>query len=481
MAVPVLAPLVAALAVVSTRDQSLAVAGHSAAALLGAAAAALTFVHHRQTGHANAAAVGAALVGLTAMQTLWAWLDAGMAPTGLVWTAARAGGTAVVAAALFDAVRAPVVNTGFRPLRLAVAACGGVALAAGAPALLGAGTTLGGRSVVAATWTVIGLSLTAAAVWCERRSRNDVTGRDAPRRGVGAGFDWLTVVLAGLGLGAGLEGLAAGTGASGWAFGARLLTVAAALAAVVGSGHDLMGTFTRNSGRLLRSQVDREATEAVQEEESAVDRKRVHDVRSALTGISAATATLEHYSHKLRPEQAERLRNDVRTEIARLQQLIAPAHGEGPDGFPLQQALASLSIGVHGALRYDVPADLHAGGSQIDTAAAVRHLVDAVHQAHHGAVVTITGRAVGDRIHVGVGLDDPVTAADGRPDRLVVLTARRLVQPAGGDVVAGRDGTGPRYRLDLPLATVAAGDPDAPGDARRPPRDEDFGAWPASR
>lgn len=444
VALPVAALVVAGiLAVADDRWTGMDDLGHIGVAALTAAAGTLALVRHRLTGQANAGAVGVALVGLSVLQGLSACLDG----DGASWSYAQAGASAVVAAALVGAARVPVVDTGFRPLPLLATAGGGALLAGAVGALLGTEAGFGGRPAVAVAWSGVALALAAAAARCEHRSRRD-HGRQ------GWGLDWLSAALAGLAIASAAEALGAATGRSGWIVGAHLLTVAAASAALVGTARDLVQTYTTQRGRLLVSQVEREAAEAVLEEEGAAERKRNHDVRSALTGIGGATATLEHYRDRLGPEQAERLRAGVRTEITRLQQLVAPTPVEGLDAFPLEEALRSLPIGLRGTVRQDVPNDLHARGDRTDTAAALRHLVAAVHRSHPRAVVAVRAQASGDRILIDVGPDAPGAADVGRADRMAVLAARRLVQAAGGDVVTGQ-GSGAGYRLELTRATVA--------------------------
>lgn len=420
--------------------------GSTTAAVLAACAAAFCFARTRLTGQSNAAAVGVGLAGLALLQLVWAYLDGVPAGTTAAWTAGRAAGTATVALVLVDAVRAPVVDTGFRPLRVLVWAFLAGAVAAGTGAVIGADPRLGGPVVVTLLWSAVGTGLTVAALWCHRRSRRDsaaAVGR--------IGVDWLAAVLGALALGCLFEALAVATGRPGWAAGARVMSVGAAGAGVTGAARDVIAAFTSQRSRLLEWQVDREAAAAVREEQTAERRKRTHDVRSALTGIGGATTTLERYRDRLDDEQRARLQTAVQSEVARLQALIEPRSDEDVGvSFAVEEAVATLSIGLRGPILLDVPAGLEAFGFLSDVAAALRHLVEALHATDAESVVSVVARRVGAHVRFQVAVSTGTNVRDIRADRLAVLAARQLMERSEGDVDVEAGSAGARYRLHVP-------------------------------
>lgn len=424
---------------------------HTVAGVLTAAAAVLAFVRFWFTGHANAAVLGSALAGLAFLQALWTGLDATVVTSGPTWTVARLAGSAVVAGALLDAVRAPVVDVGYRPWRMLLWAVAAVAIAAGAGALVAAGWRPGGAPVMISGWVAVATLLAATAVVCERRAR--------PLRQTGTGgVDWLAAGIGTLALAAAAEALAAGVGGA-WVLAARVLTAAAALVAVIGGARDLQAAFAAQRRQLLSSLVERAVVEAVLGEESAQQRKRTHDVRSALTGIGGATSTLERFRDRLDDEQRARLQEAVQTEIARLQRLVEPARPQPDQTFSAAEAVATLSIGLEGPLRQEVPSDLRARGDRADVAAALRHLVDALHRRDRATPVLVRASGADGAVVLDVGrlpdrAPDPAPAGPGAAevDRLAVLAARRLTEASGGHVGAEREHGRVRYRLVLPAA-----------------------------
>lgn len=431
---------------------------HTVAGVLTAAAAVLAVVRFWFTGHANAAVLASALAGLAFLQALWTGLDATVATSEPPWAVARVAGSAVVAGALLDAVRAPVVDVAYRPWRMLlwVVAAAGIAAAAGA--LVAAGSRLGAAPVMVSAWVAVAALLGATAVVCEQRAR--------PRRQGTGGVDWLAAGIGTLALAAAAEALAAGTGGA-WVLVARVLTATAASVAVIGGTRDLRAAFAAQRRQLLSSLVEREVVEAVLGEESAQQRKRTHDVRSALTGIGGATSTLERFRDRLDDDQRARLQEAVKTEITRLQRLVEPAAPHPDETFSAAEIVATLSIGLEGPLRQEVPPDLRARGDRADVAAALRHLVDALHRRDPVTPVLVRASMADGAMVFDVNrLRDGAAAAPGAAevDRLAVLAARRLTEASGGHVGAEREDGRVRYRVALP----PAGDRGPVGTTRGP-------------
>nr|WP_240942557.1 HAMP domain-containing sensor histidine kinase [Planosporangium thailandense] len=267
-----------------------------------------------------------------------------------------------------------------------------------------------------------------------------------------------------------------------WLTCAATLQVGAAAIALGGAARGLFEVFVTEGNRL------RSVTSALRETEdhlNAEKRRReeqVHDLRSAVAALRAATGTLDRYDGRLDHGRRHDLLKAIVDELGRLQYLVEADSGKPIVEFTLAEALAPVitterenGLVIEPTLTpvrgYGRPADLatvvqqllvntrrYAPGSDVairswrsgsDLCLLVEDRGPGVPVLEREAVFARGARGAGSEVTPGAGLG--------------LYVARRLMAEQGGTIeVHGRRGGGARFFLTLPVApserlTTAAG------------------------
>lgn len=436
-------------------------------------AGALYAMRWRLVGNAAALWMAAALVvygvGSIAVPGLSGALAQAGSSQSLVLDVIRPTSVVVVLLLIVGAIRAPDVDTGLRPRRIAavVVALGALTTAVLWPlpsvrAVLGSNLdglpATHGESVGQAA--VASILVLLAAVLLYRSLRRGLT--ISPLLGA---------TLLALAEGRLAWGMAF-TAGPGWMLTGQLLRLVAVGAALIGAARDLNLGFAQQREQLLESILELQRADARERAAKATEEERTHDVRSALCGISGAAVTLERYHDQLGPDERTSLASALTAEIARLQHLVTPSNASPhPAAFAVRDVVAPMAhvLASQGMrLELDVPDDVRAWGRAHAVAEIVQNLIDNARV--HAPDSPVTVRAEERDLHVaisvadrGPGVSDTCAARiferGWRGSRkapgsgLGLYVAARLAREQGGDLrVEPRPGGGASFVLTLPAA-----------------------------
>jgi signal transduction histidine kinase len=429
-------------------------------------AAVLRLTHWALTGDTSGAVSGASLL-VFAVVTFPLALASRALGDGLpatVWSgSARLVATITVVVVLAAALRASTLEPALRPGRRAAA---GITASVVAFVLLvlvhrqWVGTGLGSPALGVAIQLAIG------AIWCAAAW---LYPRGAARQGTPAP-EWSAGALLLLAVAAAFRAETAWTSAAGWLVGAAYLTALAG-AVVLINGGVILRTALAARGEELRSTSG--ALADAQRVLGAVERRQaevVHDSRSMIAALRAASWTLEGRQGPVDDDSRIRLRTAMDAELGRLGRLIdAPAAAPLVE-FDLAGALEPV-ISTAAAEGLLVRADLGrlcGFGRPDDLAEAVQNLLVNARRHAPGSPVTVRSEAAGQVVRVvvedrGPGVDRRVRAslfergvragrsADG--SGLGLAAVSRLMREQDGDVTAlDRVGGGACFVLTLPRA-----------------------------
>lgn len=258
------------------------------------------------------------------------------------------------------------------------------------------------------------------------------------------------------------------------------LLVALALKALAG-GFALVGAAMAARAALVSTTdgmtsmlQDLSAMQVEDNRRRAADSERLHEVRSVLAGLHAATGSLRKYEDTLDPEVRRRLEDAVGAELSRLNYLIDP-------GLPVASAELDLEAVVmpvvvaereQGLVITTDLAKLSVSGSAAQIATLVSDLLVNARKHAPGSAVLLTARVEGDVVSLSVrdwgpGLSPADAAhvfersfrgarslAAGVPGSgLGLHTARRLARQMHGDLqVHTPSGGGCCFVATLPVA-----------------------------
>jgi signal transduction histidine kinase len=197
---------------------------------------------------------------------------------------------------------------------------------------------------------------------------------------------------------------------------------------------------------------------AMRDEDSrrrAEEVERLHEVRSVLAGLHAATGSLRKYEDSLDPGVRRRLQDAVAQELSRLNQLIDPTTPEVAEDLDLEAVLTSvlLSEREQGLVVMADLANLSVLGRSSEIATLVSDLLVNARVHAPGSSVQLTARADGGMVTLEVRNWGPELSAiegervferafrgsqpiaDGVPGSgLGLYTARRLARRMDGDL-----------------------------------------------
>jgi signal transduction histidine kinase len=219
---------------------------------------------------------------------------------------------------------------------------------------------------------------------------------------------------------------------------------------------------------------------AMQDEDSrrrAEDSERLHEVRSVLAGLHAATGSLRKYEDSLDPDVRRRLEDAVGAELSRLNYLIDPTLPEVVAELDLEAVVMSVVVAEREqglAISTDL-ANVSVQGSAAEIATLVSDLLVNARVHAPGSPVRLTAKVDGNMVVLAVrdwgpGLSPQEAAqvfersfrgarslADGIPGSgLGLHTARRLARQMHGDLeVHAPSGGGCCFVATLPVARRA--------------------------
>jgi signal transduction histidine kinase len=384
------------------------------------------------------------------------------------------GAAAVAVALLLGAAAAPEVNDAASCRRLLAREGGAVALLAllaltpFVHAVLVAGTTmpLPTRMVlsglVAAGWIVAG---------------THVFGIARPR------LSWLPPVLLVLAAAAVIRAFI-GVWPGSLLVALSLEALAGGLA-LVGAVREVRAALVDTTDGMTSMLQDLSAMRDEDSQRRAEEVERLHEVRSLLSGLRAATGSLRKYENSLDPGIRRRLEDAIGEELARLNQLIDPGEPEATKELALELVVMSVVAAEReqGLVVTTDLADVSVRGRSAEIATLVSDLLVNARVHAPGSAVRLTARADSGVVALEVrdwGDGLPATEAQrvfergyrgARPiaqgfsgSGLGLYTARKLARQMHGDlrVLAPEDG-GCCFVVTLPLARK----PDAPDHQHR--------------
>lgn len=373
------------------------------------------------------------------------------------------GGAAFAVALLLGAAAAPEVNDAASFQRLLTRDAGPIALLALAAlipvvdAVLVAGMTMRvpGRAVlsalVAAGWLVAG---------------NHVLRLDRPR------LRWLPAVLAILAAAAVVRafvGLWPGS-----LLAALALEVLAGALALLGAAAAVRGALVGTTDGMTSMLQDLGAMRDADSRRRAEEVERLHEVRSVLASLRAATGSLRKYEDSLDPAVRRRLEDAVGAELIRLNQLIDPCITEVTEELDLKGVVLPVVVAQReqGLVVTTDLADVFVRGRAAEIATLVSDLLVNARVHAPGSTVRLTARVGGGVVALDVRDWGPGLSAfeaervfersyrGARPiaagvpgSGLGLYTARKLARQMQGDLqVRAPAGGGCCFVATLPLA-----------------------------
>ena len=430
-------------------------------ATLFVAAGVLRVVRWRLTGEARTGLLGAALLCLGLLSAPGSLLAPAMfraEPALALAPISRVISVVACLALVARALRAPTVDSTLRPLRTAAGVIGsgwvltGVAIAVASTRSLdgSAHVWAGVEAVLAVSWGIC--AVTAMREWREPSSF------------------WLGINLATMAAAELLRALAFYRMGSVALYATALQLVAASLT-IANSGADLSEVLSSESTRLLRLSDQLQNTEDLLDEEAREREERLHDARSVIAALKAASLTLDRYDERLDATTKSRLRSSLVSELSRLESVIDARAQEPPTVFRLDVALAPLFIAErrNGLTITSKLGMLSARGRPLEFVTVVQNLLVNARRYAPGSVVTVGVRSVGDDVIVYVEDRGPGVPEDERElifgrghsaktgaaggTGLGLYLARRLMREQGGDIhVEERVGGGARFVLTMTRA-----------------------------
>jgi signal transduction histidine kinase len=255
---------------------------------------------------------------------------------------------------------------------------------------------------------------------------------------------------------------------------AATLEAGAAAIALRGTTADLREVLAYEGNRMLSvAGMLRDAEHHLSAEERRRE-EQIHDVRSAIAALQAATITLQRYGGGLEEERRSELRSAIVDELGRLQHLVEAGAEKPRTDFSLAQAIGPV-IAAERESGLVIDAELTpvpVRGCPEDVATVFQHLLVNARRHAPRSEVLIRSHLSGGYLSVSVSDRGPGvpeaereavfargirgTNSHGNPGSgLGLYLARRLMIEQGGTIeVEESDGGGARFVLSVPLGSV---------------------------
>jgi signal transduction histidine kinase len=252
------------------------------------------------------------------------------------------------------------------------------------------------------------------------------------------------------------------------AFFGTCIQVVAGGVALVNSTMDLGLVFSADGNRMLfLSGALHEAEESITEEERAQE-ERLHDARSVICALKAASITLDRYDERLDTKVKHSLRSSLVSELARLERVIDGRRREPLQEFRLDVALGAVLTAEreNGLVITNKLGSVKALGRPLELATVVQNLLVNARRYAPGSMVRVSATSSGGRVQIlvedrGPGVDPThhelvfqrgyqCNAGAGEGSGLGLFLARRLMREQDGEVVLReRPGGGACFVLSL--------------------------------
>jgi signal transduction histidine kinase len=256
-------------------------------------------------------------------------------------------------------------------------------------------------------------------------------------------------------------------------FGTCLQVVAAGIA-LANSAADLGLVFSADGNRLLSlSGALYDAEQTLTEEEQGQE-ERLHDARSVIAALKAASITLDRYDERLDKAVKHSLRTSLVSELARLERVIDGRRREPLQEFRLDVALRPVLTAEreNGLVITNKLGSVKAIGRPLELATVVQNLLVNARRYAPGSTVRVSATSSNGRVQVlvedrGPGVDPThhelvfqrgyrCNATDTDGSGLGLFLARRLMREQDGEVVLReREGGGASFVLSLQSPSVA--------------------------
>jgi signal transduction histidine kinase len=429
----------------------------------------LRYARWQVTGEAYVAANSAALVVFAVVTFPMTMAARSVAAPGALGSLARLVAAVTVALILVPALGDVPVDSRLRPRRLA-----GVGVVVAVVAFVVLTTVLETVDVDLVTSTVAStrLDLAAAAIWLGLAGVCLRAG--ARRRSLSATWSGASIAL--LGVAGAVRWLTGDGGAWSSLVAVAVLTLLAAVISVTNAGADARAAFSGEGNELLQTSGALADAERLLSSIEARREELVHDARSMISALQAASITLDRHTRHLDETDSHRLRAAMAVELGRLGRLIEDSAAVPVVAFDVTDAVRPVvtTMRVQGLKVEWEPAEAIALGRPDDVAQVLRNLLVNATVHAPGSPVAVRVRSADGAVKLlvedrGPGIpaelsdrlfDRGVGAGPGRGSGLGLHVSRRLMRAQGGDLqVAGRPGGGTSFVVSLPGGSELTGEP----------------------
>jgi signal transduction histidine kinase len=246
------------------------------------------------------------------------------------------------------------------------------------------------------------------------------------------------------------------------------LQVVAAGVALVNSAIDLGLVFSADGNRMLVLSGALHDAEQMLTDEEREQEERLHDARSVIAALKAASITLDRYDERLETSVKHNLRSSLVSELARLERVIDGRRREPLQVFRLDVALGPVFTAEreNGLVITNKLGSVKALGRPLELATVVQNLLVNARRYAPGSMVRISATSSGGRVQIfvedrGPGVDPTqhelifqrgyrCGPAETDGSGLGLYLARRLMREQDGEIVLrGRAGGGASFVLSL--------------------------------
>jgi signal transduction histidine kinase len=252
------------------------------------------------------------------------------------------------------------------------------------------------------------------------------------------------------------------------AFFSTCLQLVVGATALGNSAADLGLVFSADGNRMMTLSGALNQAEEMRTGEERLQEERLHDARSVIAALKAASLTLDRYDERLDTDVKHRLRSSLVSELTRLEKVIDGRRREPLQVFRIDAALRPLLIAEreNGLDIVNKLGSVRALGRPLELATVVQNLLVNARRYAPGSLVRLTARSHAGGVQLfiedrGPGVDPTqhelvfqrgYRCADSNGDGsgLGLFLARRLMREQGGEIVLrDRDGGGASFVLSL--------------------------------